>query len=114
MELPKAMAEAWRKSFDYRGRTTRIDYWLFQIATNVLFAGLGIAAGISESQFLFVVIVVFAIANIFPTLSISTRRLRDAGKKWTWLFISLVPFIGGVWYLVLMCLPSSNKRLGSA
>tara|TARA_B100002051_G_C16681029_1_gene609810 strand:+ start:179 stop:532 length:354 start_codon:yes stop_codon:yes gene_type:complete len=114
MQLPRALAEAWMQSFHYCDKTKRIDYWLFQIATNILFVGLGIALGISDSQFLFIVIVIYAIANIFPTVAISVRRLRDAGKRWTWLFVSLIPFIGGVWYIVLMCLPSSSQPPGRA
>lgn len=48
----------------------------------------------------------YAIAQILPSLSITVRRLRDAGKPWPWLFISLVPLIGGIWLIVLLVQPS--------
>ena len=47
--------------------------------------------------------VVWFIALIIPGLSIAVRRLRDVGKKWPWLFINLVPFIGWIWFIVLLC-----------
>jgi uncharacterized membrane protein YhaH (DUF805 family) len=44
--------------------------------------------------------------QIFPSLSLTVRRLRDAGKPWSWIFISLVPFIGGIWLIVLLAQPT--------
>jgi uncharacterized membrane protein YhaH (DUF805 family) len=32
------------------------------------------------------------------------RRLHDGGRSGWWYFISLVPFIGGIWLLVLLIL----------
>ena len=49
---------------------------------------------------------IYAIAQIFPSLSITVRRLRDSGKEWVWIFINLVPFIGGFWFLYLLVQPS--------
>lgn len=48
-------------------------------------------------------------------LAVSVRRLHDIGKGGGWIFISLVPLIGGIWYLVLMLLPSQpgGNRFGS-
>lgn len=50
--------------------------------------------------------VVYAIVQILPHLPLAIRRLRDSGKAWPWFFIQLVPFIGGIWLIVLFCQPS--------
>ena len=47
--------------------------------------------------------VAWFLALIIPSISISVRRLRDMGKKWPWLFINLIPIIGSIWYIVLVC-----------
>ncbi len=52
--------------------------------------------------------IIYWIASAFPSDSIAVRRLRDTGKKWTWIFISFVPFVGGIWFIVLMCQPSGH------
>ena len=66
---------------------------------------------IEELQILFKLLLIYVIASAFPNQSIVVRRLRDIGKKWTWIFISLVPFIGFIWLIVLMCQPSGHYGL---
>ena len=56
------------------------------------------------------VVFVYAIAQVFPSLSITVRRLRDAGKELTWIFINLIPFVGGFWFIYLLCQPSVHHE----
>jgi len=51
---------------------------------------------------------VYSIAQIFPSLSMNVRRLRDIGKHWLWIFLPLIPIIGVIWFIVLMCQPSRS------
>ncbi|MFN7229558.1 MAG: DUF805 domain-containing protein [Synechococcaceae cyanobacterium] len=39
-------------------------------------------------------------------MSLSVRRLRDAGKHWAWLFIGLIPLVGAIWLIWLFIQPS--------
>ena len=47
---------------------------------------------------------IFCLVTTIPYLAVMIRRLHDQGKSGWWYFISWVPFIGGIWLLVLMCL----------
>ena len=38
---------------------------------------------------------------------LSTARTRDTNRSGWWYWIVLVPCIGGLWYLILMLLPST-------
>jgi len=122
----EAFTTGWRKSFDYTGKATRAEFWwwyLFNFIASIVFAGIktnadfgnfglsyfGLTAGIFFSL-VSILISFYFLGQIFPTLSISVRRLRDAGKHWTWIFISLIPFTGFVWYLILMCQPSESSE----
>ena len=49
---------------------------------------------------------IYAVASILPGLPLVIRRLRDIGKAWPWIFIGLIPIIGGIWLIVLFCQPS--------
>ena len=49
---------------------------------------------------------IYAVAQIFPSLSLTVRRLRDAGKNWPWIFIGFLPRIGGIWLIVLLAQPT--------
>jgi uncharacterized membrane protein YhaH (DUF805 family) len=45
-------------------------------------------------------------------LGVGIRRLHDVGKSGWFLFIAIIPIIGGIWLLVLMCTagtPGSNS-----
>ena len=116
----EAFTTAWRKSFTYGGKATRAEYWWFYLVNLLVVLGvyvlMGIAAvnglvGIEELQFVFSILLIYVLASAFPNLSIVVRRLRDIGKKWTWTFISFVPFIGFIWLIVLMCQPSGHYGL---
>ena len=105
----EAFTTAWRKSFNYSGKASRAEYWWFYFLNLVamfVIVVLDIASGSSDSGF--PLGFVYVVASLFPNISIIVRRLRDIGKDWKWIFISLVPFIGGIWFIVLMCQPSGR------
>ena len=111
----EAFTTAWRKSFTYGGKATRAEYWWFYLINFIAILGVYVLMAIAGAnglvdieglQFVFSLLLIYVLASAFPNLSIVVRRLRDIGKKWTWIFISLVPFIGGIWFIVLMCQPS--------
>lgn len=49
---------------------------------------------------------IWAVATIVPSVPITVRRLRDAGKHWGWIFIGLIPLVGGIWMIWLLVQPS--------
>ncbi|MFN3568205.1 MAG: DUF805 domain-containing protein [Caldimicrobium sp.] len=54
----------------------------------------------------------YMFATLLPYLAVTVRRLHDVGKSGWWILISLVPFIGLIWLLVLLCTdsqPGENK-----
>ena len=115
-------AAFWKNYFNFTDRTTRRGYWmafLFIIITGFI---LGIVSSILDTLGILPVIIDFSSIDysltgivynvldvawffvlLIPSLAIAIRRLRDVGKRWTWIFISLIPFIGFIWYIVLLC-----------
>ncbi|MFN5464967.1 MAG: DUF805 domain-containing protein [Cyanobacteriota bacterium] len=102
--LIRYFVEAWQRAFDYAGRSSRPEYWWFYLAN--LIVGLLLALLGNASDFFIRILMVYAVASLFPNLAITIRRLRDSGKPWPWIFISFVPLIGGVWLIILLCQPS--------
>ncbi|MFM7454913.1 MAG: DUF805 domain-containing protein, partial [Cyanobium sp.] len=41
------------------------------------------------SDFFGLIYSIWAVATIVPSLAVTVRRLRDAGKHWAWIFIGL-------------------------
>ena len=58
----------------------------------------------------------YRLSLFFPGLAVAWRRLHDMGKGGQWYWISLIPIIGGIWLLVLLCTPSEpqDNRFGPA
>ena len=98
---------------DFSGRARRKEYWMF-LLFNLIFAfvwtillmivftlaksgnppAIEIAVNIAYLS--------YGILIMLPSLSLAVRRLHDVGKSGWMLFIMLIPFIGGIWLLVLM------------
>ena len=94
----------WTRAFDFSGRTTRAGFWyaiLGNIIVNVVI--LLIAAKVSIFE---LISFLYSVATIVPGIAIAIRRLRDTGKNGAWFLVSLIPFIGGIWLLVLCSQPS--------
>jgi uncharacterized membrane protein YhaH (DUF805 family) len=43
-----------------------------------------------------------------PPHNIGVRRLHDVGKSGWMMLIALIPLVGGIWLLVLMCTDSQS------
>jgi uncharacterized membrane protein YhaH (DUF805 family) len=79
---------------NFDGRARRSEYWYF-VLLNTIFVFLALLINP-------VLYGLYALLVLLPGLAVSVRRLHDVGKSGAWLFISLVPIIGGIWLLVLM------------
>ncbi|WP_461427545.1 DUF805 domain-containing protein [Gymnodinialimonas sp.] len=126
---------------NFSGRARRAEYWWFMLWTIFAGAAMGAAIGfyafsnpeilsqmstpktggaanfeVSE-QIQYYAGYYFA-ANLIlfwlPGLAVTIRRLHDTNRSGAWYFIQLVPLIGVIWFLVLMCLPGThgNNRFG--
>ena len=91
----------WTQAFDFEGRTSRIDYWKIVLVNLIID---GVLAKVSPSAVYFV----FAVASISPGLAMNIRRIRDTGRSWQWIFISLIPFVGVLWLLWIELQPSAD------
>lgn len=90
---------------DFSGRATRTEYWmfvLFNIIFSILFSVIGAYMDLMWLQG------VYGIAVLLPGLAVSVRRLHDMGNSGLMYFVGLIPLIGWIWLLVLVCQPSQS------
>jgi uncharacterized membrane protein YhaH (DUF805 family) len=99
--------DMWKNFANFSGRTSVGGYWWAYLGNIIVSIVLGLI-GVE------VLITVYSLATLIPTLSIAVRRLRDAGKGWGWLFITLVPLVGWIIFIVMMCKPSVNDNIVDA
>lgn len=76
---------------------------------NIIIAAVLIGVAFAIDQNLGMIVYVgYILALLLPGLAVAVRRLHDQGKSGAWIFITFVPFIGGIWLLVLMCLEGTR------
>jgi uncharacterized membrane protein YhaH (DUF805 family) len=101
-----------KKYADFSGRARRTEYWMF-VLFNVIFAIVAIVLDnflgtASEEVGYGLFYGLFSLAIILPTWAVTVRRLHDVGKSGWWIFISLIPLIGGIWLFVLTLTDSDS------
>ena len=91
-----AYKEFWIKATDFKGFTSRSDWWLVQLA-NLIISFLTISIFLKTFGFN-----AYGIVCIIPQIAIDIRRIRDYGKDWKWIFINLIPIFGWImWFIWL-------------
>lgn len=114
----KAYKKYWMGYFDFTGRSSRSDYWLAVLAntivTIILFTVVIVAIVFDSPdshyhiilKLLYGLAMVYFFANYIPSIALQVRRLRDAGYNWAFIFIPLIPFVGSIIFIVLLCQPT--------
>tara|TARA_B100001123_G_scaffold224837_1_gene253137 strand:+ start:1725 stop:2081 length:357 start_codon:yes stop_codon:yes gene_type:complete len=84
----------------FSGRSQRKEYWMFGlfhgiiIILSLLVVDLGDAAA--------VLVGIYYLATLLPTLAVTFRRLHDMDRSGWWLCIQLVPILGAIVLLVFL------------
>lgn len=108
---------------NFNGRAKRAEYWWYTLDNFLIMLALamvmslGYANGGTMAIILANILYWGAILAFFvPGLAVAWRRLHDMGKGGQWYWLSLIPIIGSIWLLVLLCTPSEpqDNRFGPA
>ncbi len=127
---------AWKNAFVFKGKTSRKDFWFYILANTILsitlsitqnlFANLQYASLPSDSlvndfslpsvifsvlsQIIQIISFLYLLGSLIVSLSIQVRRLNDISKKWVWIFIQIIPILGSIYFIYLMCQPSISAN----
>lgn len=103
----------WKNYANFHDRTTVRGYWMVFLINFIIGAAFGVleTAGLSFVSYLSSL---YILATLIPGLAICIRRLRDSGKKWTYLFIGLIPLVGWILLIVQLCKPSTPEYIEGA
>lgn len=95
--------------FNFEGRATRKQYWLFFLFFFIISMIWGAFAGMDNfiGTLFGIVYALYILAVIVPLLSIGARRLHDRNLSGWWQLLVLLPFIGSLILLILFVLPGT-------
>lgn len=113
------MFQPLRKYADFQGRARRSEFWLFWLFCFVVGFVLqiigGAMGGMADptnpmgfySSPAGIVLMLFWLAVLIPSIAVAIRRLHDTNRSGWWLLIALIPFIGALVLLVFYVLPGT-------
>jgi uncharacterized membrane protein YhaH (DUF805 family) len=114
MNFGPAIASGFTKYFTFTGEARRAEFWWWTLFTAVVMLVLSLVDGaLTGLRGIGILSTVWALAVLIPSLAISVRRLRDAGNTWRMLFVLLIPVIGMVVFFLVLCQPSTERRLAA-
>ena len=97
---------ALKKYATFSGRSQRSEYWYFLLFYLIIYLVLAVVDGITGSfsakSGIGLLTGIFSLAMLLPGLSVAVRRLHDTGRSGWWIFIGLIPLIGGIVLIVFL------------
>lgn len=103
MSMMDAVKSVFNKYADFTGRARRSEYWywyLFTLISSLAILFLAVPFAIAESEvglsIVGLLLMVWFIGTIIPTLAVVVRRLHDTGRSGWSYFISLIPIAGPI------------------
>ncbi|PWB28458.1 DUF805 domain-containing protein [Flavobacterium sp. HTF] len=97
---------------NFKGRARRSEYWYFALANaliSILLVVIGAVVGgifgdaLTGGIIGYVLFGLYTLATILPGLGVVVRRLHDVGKSGWFYLVAFIPFVGGIWILILFC-----------
>lgn len=119
--MKQAVVRWFKKMFNFKGYASRSEYWwvaLFIFLVMIVPSGLSNIGSSSDASMMAALIggifsIIYGILSLFmfiSTLGLTWRRLHDAGFSGAWFFISLIPIIGWIIFLILTILPTNPAK----
>ena len=98
--------QVWRNYAVFEGRANRPEFWMFQVVNWVVGLVLWLLAAAIPP--LHVLVALYGLALVIPTLALQVRRLHDTNRSGWWFFITFVPIVGGIVLFVFDVLPGDD------
>lgn len=108
----KAAFSGWNR---YQGVATRSEFWWFQLFSITSTLGLAVVGALVLGPFgdtgldvAALVLAAYLLSLVVVGLSLTVRRLRDAGLSWGLIFLHVVPLLGATLLFILALFPSRS------
>ena len=110
------LIEYWKDMFKWNYTATRKQYWVptivYSLLYNLLFYSTGIViVGPSYLDFTNVnsLVAILGIALFIAQITLTVRRLHDTNRSGAWLLIGLLPIVGWIILVVMLCQPAKTS-----
>lgn len=108
------------RATDFNGRSSRREFWLGVLPNAIImliiiallvYSLLGFNPMINPFSITMIVILsLFCIIELLPSISLIFRRMHDIGKSGKYILVLFIPVIGYIWYIYLVTRESDYFR----
>ena len=121
----------WKRYANFSGRSRRSEYWWATTVNTVIMIMIYVMVLVGYSQnssgyygsyssssnsalstLGIILLIIFSLATIIPTLAVSVRRLHDTGRSGWYLLLGLIPIVNYVGGIVLFVFYCQDSQLG--
>jgi uncharacterized membrane protein YhaH (DUF805 family) len=105
MNFTQSIQTCYKKFFDFSGRSSKSEYWWFQLFNIILY----VLSSLFQGD-LSILLSIIIIANLIPIYAAAVRRIHDSNKSGWWVLISAIPIIGLYVFVLLIQDGSKGKN----
>lgn len=112
MDLKSGFKLFWTRWLDYKGHSSRSEFWWGVLGNTIIMLILVALLVISLTcltpqinAFSITMIVLFAlfcIVELVPSVTLIIRRMHDIGRSGYFIFVLFIPVAGYIWYIYLV------------
>ncbi|MGN0857466.1 MAG: DUF805 domain-containing protein [Candidatus Spyradenecus sp.] len=108
--LSEAYSRFWSR-WTFEGRASRSEYWWVYLINFFIsvFLSRSIRFDLLD-PLAFILTLAFVLITFIPQLCLTIQRLHDTGRSGWFVWIGLIPFLGPLILIVLMCLGSEPRE----
>ena len=107
--------QVYRNYAAFTGRARRLEYWSFTAFFGIVLLLAAVLVKIGEGDHGSaiemagaILLSVFVIGSIVPSLAVRVRRLHDINRTGYWILVTFIPVIGGLILLVFSLTPGTK------
>lgn len=119
MSFTESIKSAFSNYAVFKGRASRPAFWYFYLFTAIVaFVLIGLQAAMASSNFapvIAIVIPIWSLAVLLPTIGLVIRRLHDTDRSGWWILVGFVPLVGFLILIVFLAMPGTpgDNKYGS-
>lgn len=99
---------------NFKGRARRQEYWMFAFINLIIMLILNTIDRVAFSADMAILSSIYGLAILIPGIAVAVRRLHDTDRSGWWALLGLIPIVGTIILIVMMCFDSTpgTNRFG--
>lgn len=92
---------------NFKGRARRQEYWMFAFINLMIAVLLSIVDTVVFSAGNFIFSSLYMLIVLIPGIAVAVRRLHDTSRSGWWMLLAVIPVIGVLALIIMMCVDST-------